>query len=72
VADDQALGVDAVGDRLDGETMEAVAPDPPLLPPRPRDRVGRGLYGDRTVEGRVEDGDVRNVGKGGPRVADPA
>ena len=41
--------------------MEAVAPDSPVLAPDPRERVRRGLAGDRGVEGGVEDRDVRHV-----------
>ena len=61
VADDQAAHRDLLGRPLHGEPVEAVAPDPPPVPPRLRDRVGGHLRWDRRVERGVEDGDVRYV-----------
>jgi hypothetical protein len=72
VTDDESLGADPADHRLDGEAMKAVPPDPPLLAPLPRDRVCRRLGGDRAVERRVEDGDVRNVRERSAGVVDPA
>ena len=58
------------GDPLDRDAVEAVPADAPVLPPPARHGVRRRLLGDRGVEGRVEDGDVGEVGKRLPRLAD--
>jgi hypothetical protein len=72
VADDQALDAQLGGHRLDGEAVEAVAPDSPILTPLKRDRVGCRLLRNRGHEGGIEDCDMRHARQGCLRLADRA
>ena len=55
---------------LNGEPVEAVPPDPPVLAPGSRNRVGRGLGRHAGVECGVEHRDVRMRGQQPPCVVD--
>jgi len=70
VADDHPVGTHALGCPLHRQAVKAVAPYLPLVSPAARDGVRGRLGGDRPVEGRVEDGQVREVRKCAPRLVD--
>ena len=72
MADDEPGRRDALCGPLHGEAVEAVPADAPLLAPSPRDGVGGGLGRDARVEGRVEDGDLRDGAERLGRLVDPA
>ena len=55
---------------LHGETVEAVAPDAPVLAPPPGKCIGRGFGRNGRVERRVEDGNLRCAGKRARRPVD--
>ena len=71
VAGHDPRGVEPRDDRLHRDPVEPVAAHAPVAPAL-RNRVRRGLGGNRGVERRVEDGDVGHVGQGGARLADRA
>ena len=58
------------GDPLDRDPVEPVTANAPVFPPPARHCVGRRLLRHRGVKGRVEHGDVGDVGKGLSRVED--
>ncbi len=70
VQNDEPRGRRPLGRPLHREAVEPVAPDAPLLGPSPRHRVGRSLVRHRRVEGRIEDGHVRDVGQQPARLVD--
>ena len=70
MADDEPRDGTRSDGPLHGEAVEAVAADAPVLAPAARDRVGRGPGRDRRVEGRVEDGDLRERRQRAPRGLD--
>ena len=63
MAHDEPLHRHLLGRPLDGEPVEAVAANSPLLAPQPRHGVRRCLRRNRRVETRVEDSDLRHAGK---------
>ena len=71
VAGHDPRGVELRDHRLHGDPVEPVAAHAPVAPGL-RDRVRRRHLGDRRVERRVEDRDVRHVRERGARLADRA
>ena len=63
MADDETANGEPLGHRLHGDPVEPEAADAPVVPPGARDGIGRSGDGDRGMEGRVEDRDVRHGGE---------